>query len=65
MGLQTVYEGEIWYLFTVTFDQKSPKLNTLDSQINVGLRLLIFENFWRKREFKNDRNACRNDVEKY
>ena len=30
---------------------------TLDSGINIGVRLLIFEKFWRQKKFKNDRNA--------
>ena len=30
---------------------------TLDSGINVGVRLLIFEKFWRQKKIKNDRNA--------
>ena len=32
-------------------------LVTLDSGINIGVRLLIFENFWSKKKLKNDRNA--------
>ena len=32
-------------------------LSTLDSGINIGLSLLIFEKFWSKIFFLNDRNA--------
>ena len=32
-------------------------LHTLDSGINVGVFLLIFEKFWRKKIIKNDCNA--------
>ena len=35
----------------------SKYIPTLDSGINVGVRLLIFEKFWRKKKLKNDRNA--------
>ena len=35
----------------------SVEWSTLDSGINVGVRLLIFEKFWRQKKFKNDRNA--------
>ena len=40
-------EGESWF----------KDLPTLDSGINVGVRLLIFKKFWRQKKFKNDRNA--------
>ena len=31
--------------------------STLDSGINVGVRLFIFEKFWMKQKLKNDRNG--------
>ena len=37
---------------------------TLNSEINIGVRLLIFENFQRKKNKKNDRNA-QIEVKKY
>ena len=36
---------------------KKKRLGTLDSGINVGVRLLIFEKFRRQKKIKNDRNA--------
>ena len=32
-------------------------LPTLDSRINIGVRLLTFEKFWREKKNENDRNA--------
>ena len=32
-------------------------LTTLDSGINVGVRLLIFEKIWSKKKIENDCNA--------
>ena len=32
-------------------------ISTLDSGINVGVRLLIFEKFWSKKKFENDCDA--------
>jgi hypothetical protein len=49
-------------VFNVKAD-KTAALPTLDSGINIGLRLLIFEKIWRKKKL-NDRNAYI-DVKKY
>ena len=38
------------------FQVKAYKI-TLESGINVGVRLFIFEKFWRKKKEKNYRNA--------
>ena len=38
-------------------DKKLSDVCTLDSGVNVGVRLLSFEKFWRKKKLKNDGNA--------
>ena len=43
--------------FNEILDLTVRKTGTLDSEINIGVRLLIFENFWRQKKIKNDRNA--------
>ena len=59
-----IYEyffSEILFIFFNSFEKINidwlVKKFTLDSGINIGVRLLIFEKFWRQKKIKNDRNA--------